>query len=138
MEEEIKNLTSKIETVRSSIYNYIVNTEHYIFYWIYNKEVQDFIKQYPYDYEDMIYINVLNVSHAPSIRICFKCHPDDIEYIDRYAVLSEFKDSTKTKWLEWGGNVKDRQIAEKEEELEYHKERIEAIVKELECLRNNK
>ncbi len=137
MEEEIKSLTYKIETLRSDIYHYIVNTEHYIFYWIYNKEVQEFIKANPDDYEDLIHIHVLNISHAPSIRIYFEGHPDEIEYVDRFAVLSEFKDSTKTKWFEWGGNVKDRQIVEKEEQLEYHKERIEAIVKELEQLKNN-
>jgi hypothetical protein len=132
---ELNNILENIEKLEKDVYDYIVNTEHYIFYWIHNKEVQEFINEYPDEYEDMIHIHVTNVSDIPTIKICFERHPDDIEYINRYAILSTFRHETNARWLEWGGNVKDRQIAEKEEELEYHKERIEAIVKELEHLK---
>lgn len=134
---ELKKLLSEIEMIRKDILDYILNTEHYIFNWISNKEVQNFIQEYPNEYEDMIYLRVINVSPSPTIRIYFENHPDDVEYIDRHTVLSTFKDSTKARWFEWNGMVKERQILEKEQELKYFKEQLEKTEKELEHLKNN-
>lgn len=132
---ELKNLLSKIEMVEKDILDYILNTEHYIFNWISNKEVQNFIQEYPNEYEDMIYLRVIHVSSSPTIRIYFENHPDDVKYIERYTVLSTFKDSTKARWLECNGKVKEKQILEKEQELEYFKEQLEKTEKELEELK---
>ena len=134
---ELKNLLSKIEDVEKDILDYILNTEHYIFNWICNKEVQDFIKEYPDDYEDKIYLSVINASISPTIRIYFEDHPDGVKYIERYMVLSTFKDSTKARWFEWNGMVKEKQIAEKEEQLEYYKAQLERTKEELEKLKEN-
>lgn len=134
---ELKNIISKIENVEKDILDYISNTEHYLFYWISDKAVQNFIKEYPDDYEDRFYIIVINVSDSPTIRIYFEDHPDEVEYIERYAVLSTFKDSTKAKWLEWKGNLKEKQILEKEQEVEYFKKKLEETEKELEKLKEN-
>lgn len=132
---ELKNILSKIENVEKDILDYILNTEHYLFYWISDKAVQNFIKEYPDDYEDRFYIIVINVSDSPIIRIYFEDHPDEVEYIERYAVLSTFKNSTKARWLEWNGKVKEIQIAEKEKEIEYFKKKLEETEKELEELK---
>lgn len=134
---ELKNIISKIENVEKDILDYISNTEHYLFYWISDKAVQNFIKEYPDDYEDMFYIIVINVSDSPTIRIYFEDHPDGVKYIERYMVLSTFKDSTKAKWLEWKGNLKEKQILEKEVEIEYFKKKLEESEKELEELKRN-
>lgn len=134
---ELKNILSKIENVEKDILDYILNTEHYLFYWISNKEVQNFIQEYPDDYEDRFYIIVINVSDSPTIRIYFEDHPDEVEYIERYAVLSTFKNSAKARWSEWNGKVKEMRIAQKEEELEYYKEHLEKTKKELEELKRN-
>lgn len=133
---ELKNIISKIEDVENDILDYISNTEHYLFYWISNKEVQNFIKEYPNEYENMVYINVINVSDSPTIRIYFEDHPDGVKYIERYAVLSTFKDSTKARWFEWNGMVKEKRIAEKEVQLEYYREQLEKTEKELEKLKS--
>lgn len=135
--DDVKNLITKIGNVQNEVLDYISNTEHYLFYWISNKEVQNFIKEYPDDYEDMFYIIVINVSASPTIRIYFEDHPDGVKYIERYAVLSTFKDSTKARWFEWNGMVKEKQIAEKEAQLEYYREQLEKTEKELEYLKNN-
>lgn len=132
---ELKNILSKIENVEKDILNYITNTEHYLFYWISDKAVQNFIKEYPDDYEDRFYIIVINVSDSPIIRIYFEDHPDEVEYIERYAVLSTFKNSTKARWLEWNGKMKEIQIAEKEKEIEYFKKKLEETEKELKELK---
>jgi hypothetical protein len=133
---ELKNILENIEKVEKDVLDYILNTEHCLFYWISDKAVQNFIKEYPDDYEDMFYLLVIDTSTSPTIRIYFEDHPDGVEYIERYAVLSTFKDSTKARWFEWNGMVKEKQIAEKEQQLEYYKAQLERTKEELEKLKS--
>jgi len=132
---EPKEIIEKISSIEEEIYNYIINTEHWLFYWITNKEVQDFIKEYPEDYEDRVHLQVSNISSSPSFIIKFDTHPDDIESIERYAVLYTFRDSVKAKWLEWNGKVKELQIKEKEQELAYYKKKVSDTEKEIKELK---
>ena len=133
---EIKEILIKISSIEEEVYNYIINTEHWLFYWIANKEVQDFIKEYPEDYEDMVHLRIDYVGATTMCSIIFDEHPNDIESIDRYAMLPTFRDSVKARWLEWNGKVKERQIEEKEKELVYHKHKISEIEKAILDLKN--
>ena len=133
---EVKEIINKISSIDEEIYNYIINTEHWLFYWIANQEVQDFIKEYPEDYDDRVHLQVGNISSSPSFVIKFDDHPNDVESIERYAVLYTFRDVVKAKWLEWNGKVKERQIEEKEKQIAYYKERIGKIEKEILNLKN--
>lgn len=132
---ELKNILSKIENIKKDILDYITNTEHYIFNWIYSTEVQNFIKEYPDEYEDLIYLQIINVSESPTIRIYFTGHPDEIEYIERCVFLPTFRDMVKAGWLKWGGDIKKIQITEKKREIEYFKKKLEETEKELEELK---
>lgn len=128
---EVKEIINKISSIEEEIYNYITNTEHWLFYWITNKDVQDFVKEYPEDYDYMVHLEIRNISSSPSFKIKFDDHPNDVGYIERYAVLNTFRDSVKARWLEWNGKVKEYQIEEKEKELAYHKKEAEKIEKEI-------
>jgi len=133
---EVKEIIDKISSIEKEIYDYVIGTEHWLFYWITNREVQDFIKEYPEDYESMIHLQISNISAAPSFVIKFDDHPNDIESIERFAHLYTFRDSVKARWLEWNGKVKELQIKEKEEELAYHKEKVDELEKEILELKN--
>ena len=133
---EVKEIINKISSIEEEIYNYIINTEHWLFYWISNKEVQDFIKEYPEDYEDRVHLQVGNIGSSSSFVIKFDDHPYDVGSIERYAILYTFRDIVKARWLSWNGKVKELQIKEKEEELAYHKERVGEIEKEILELKN--
>ena len=133
---EVKEIINKISSINGEIYNYIINTEHWLFYWITNKEVQNFIKEYPEDYDDRVHLKVRNISSSPSFVIKFDDHPNDVESIERYAVLYTFRDVVKARWLEWNGKVKEFQIKEKEKELAYHKDKVNEIEKEILELKN--
>ena len=133
---EVKEIINKISSIEGEIYNYIINTEHWLFYWITNSEVQDFIKEYPEDYEDRVHLQVSNIGSSPSFVIKFDEHPNDIGSIERYAVLYTFRDVVKARWLEWNGKVKELQIKEKEEELAYYKVKVGEIEKEILELKN--
>ncbi len=133
---EVKEIIGKITSIEEEIYNYITNTEHWLFYWIANKEVQDFIKEYPEDYEDKVHLQVGSISCSPSFVIKFDDHPDDIRSIERYGVLYTFRDVVKARWLEWNGKVKELQIEEKENELAYYKEKVSETEKAILELKN--
>ena len=128
---EVKELINRISVLDSDIYKYITDTEHCLFYWIANKEVQDFIKEYPEDYDDRVYLQVSNISSSPSFIIKFDDHPDDIKSIERFGVLATFRDSVKARWLEWNGKVRELQIKEKEHALEYYKKKVIETEKEI-------
>lgn len=133
---EAKEIIEKISSIEKEIYTYIIGTEHWLFYWITNKEVQDFIKEYPEDYEDRVHLSVYSLSpNSPQFEISFDDHPNDVEHIQRYGVISTFRDSVKAKWLEWNGKVKDMQIEEKEKELAYYKEKVVKTEKEIDELK---
>lgn len=121
---EVKEIINKITSIEEEIYNYITNTEHWLFYWIANKEVQDFIKEYPEDYDDKVHLQVGSISCSPSFVIKFDDHPNDIKSIERYGVLYTFRDVVKARWLQWNRKVKELQIEEKEKELAYYKEKV--------------
>ena len=77
----------------------------------------------------------MNISDTPLIKIIFDEHPDDIVSIERYIMLSTFRDTTKARWMEWNGKVKALQISEKEEELNYYKKKVDETEKEIEELK---
>lgn len=133
---EAEELLNKISVLDSDIYKYITDTEHWLFYWITNKEVQDFIKAYPEDYDDMVHLQVRNISSSPTFVIRFDEHPNDIGSIERCAVLCTFRDVVKARWMDWNGKVKERQIEEKEKELEYLKKQMDKIEKSILELKN--
>ena len=132
---EAKEIIDRITSIEKEVYNYITNTEHWLFYWIANKEVQDFIKEYPEDYDDRVHLQVSNISTSPSFVIKFDDHPNDVVSIERYAVLYTFRDTVKARWLEWNNKVKELQIEEKEKELAYYKKKIVETEKEIKELK---
>lgn len=133
---EAKEIIDRITSIEKEVYNYITNTEHWLFYWITNKEVQDFIREYPEDYEDRVHLSIYSLSpNSPEVKINFDDHPNDVEYILRYGHLATFRDSVKAKWLEWNGKVKEMQIRDKEKELAHYKKKVVEIEKEIKELK---
>lgn len=132
---DIKEILNDITWLEDEILDYITSTEHCLFNWISNKEIQNFIKAYPEDYENMFHLTVRYASSTPLIKISFVDHPDDIEYIERYTVLSTFRDTTKAQWMTWNGKLKEMQISEKEKTLNYYKKKVDEIEKEIEELK---
>jgi len=122
--KDIKEIIDNVNSLRDDILDYITSTEHCLFNWISNKEVQDFIKAYPEDYEFMFHLSVISVDASPLIKISFDEHPNNITYMNIYTVLSTFRDTTKARWMEWNGKVKELQISEKEKELNYYKKKV--------------
>ena len=133
---EERELINKIASIEKEVYDYVINTEHWLFYWIANKEVQDFIKEYPEDYADRVHLQIQTISSTPSFIIKFDDHPNDIESIKRSAFLYTFRDIVKASWLVWNGKVKEIQIEEKEKEIAYHKQKVSELEKELLEIKN--
>ena len=132
MENDIvKNLINEFTILEDKILDYIESTENWIFYWIDEKEVQNFIETYPEDYEFMAHVHIKNISGSPLVHIDFDEHPDGIESIERYAPLYYFRETTKANWLKWNGKIKELQRLEIEKEIQFHKRRIAELESEL-------
>ena len=127
----VKKLTDEITSLENKILDYIKNTENWLFYWIDNKEVQNFVEAYPEDYEIMAHVSIKNISFSPLVHIDFDEHPDGIESIERYVPLYFFRETTKANWLKWNGKIKDLQRLEIEKEIHFHKRRIAELESEL-------
>lgn len=133
--KDMKEIIDNVNSLRNDILEYIISTEHCLFNWISNKEIQNFINAYPEDYENKFHLSVSNINTSPLIKISFDEHPDDISYIERYAVLTTFRGTTNARWLEWKGTVKEMQISEKEKTLDYYKKMVDKTEKEIEELK---
>lgn len=133
--KDMKEIIDNVNSLRNDILEYIISTEHCLFNWISNKEIQNFINAYPEDYENKFHLSVSNINTSPLIKISFDEHPDDISYIERYAVLTTFRGTTNARWLEWKGKVKEMQISEKEKTLDYYKKMVDKTEKEIEELK---
>lgn len=132
---DIEMILDNISSIKDEVLDYIKSTEHCLFNWISNREVQNFIREYPEDYEDKFHLTVCSIGSSPLIRISFDEHPDDISYIERYAILTTFRETTKARWMEWNGKVKELQISEKEKELNYYKNMVDKTEKEIKELK---
>lgn len=133
--KDLKEIIDNINSLRNDILEYIISTEHCLFNWISNKEIQNFINAYPEDYENKFHLSVSNINTSPLIKISFDEHPDDISYIERYAVLATFRGTTNARWMEWKGKVKEMQISENEKTLDYYKKMVDKTEKEIEELK---
>lgn len=131
MENDIvKKLTDEITSLDNKILDYIESTENWIFYWIDNKEVQNFVEAYPEEYEFMAHVSIKNISVSPLVCIYFDEHPDGIESIERYGPLYYFRETANANWLKWNGKIKDLQRLE-------IKKKFSSIKKELQNLKVN-
>ena len=133
---EAKEIIAKISSITRDIYDYVLNTKHWLFYWIDNKEVQEFIKAYPDEYEKMVYLSLVSINAAPLFKITFEEHPDNVSSISRYAALAEFREVTKAKWIEWNGYVNELQISEMEKNLAYFKKKVAETEEEIKKLKS--
>lgn len=132
MENDIvKEIRKEITILEDKILDYIKNTENWLFYWIDNKEVQNFVEAYPEDYEIMAHVSIKDVNVSPLVHIDFDKHPEGIESIEKYAPLYYFRETTKANWLKWNGRIQELQRLEIEKEIQFHKKRIAELESEL-------
>ena len=136
-ERNILEIIADSAALCKEVRNYILNTDNYIFYWIRNKEVKDYIEEYPDDFEDRIDISIDSISgNSASVKIIFtSSHPHDFESIHRYCTLSTFRDSAKGEFAQYGGRITELKIKEAEEKLKYHEQEVEKTKKEIEELK---
>ncbi len=134
---KVTKILNKISSIKDEIYNYIINTEHWLIYWINADVVQEFIGAYPEDYEDRVSLSILEFNEiSVTIAIHFVEHPSAVKSIRRYIGLATFRDEVKANWEEWGSHLNKSLAETKEEELEYYKGKVAEIEEELKKLKN--
>ena len=129
-----EEINKSIISLKREIKNYIMDTPHYIVYWIHNQEIKDIIDEYPNDYENRVNIEVSSIDITPTIKIYFDNHPYDVEYITRYCDISNFREKVEKEWARVERGINEYRIKELQEEFEYHKRSAEEIEKTMKSL----
>lgn len=130
-ERTATDITTDISNLLGEVRKYIENTPNCLFYWIGNKEVQDFIKKYPEDYDYMFNIKVTSL-RGISCEVEIELEETKIT---RNCILPNFRQDVEVRFAEWNGKVKELQIAEVEKAIEYHTKEIEKLKSEIAELR---
>ena len=126
-ERTAKDIVEDISNILGEVRKYLEDTPNCLFYWISNKEVQDFVKDNPEDYDYMFNINVISlrgISCEVEIEI-------EETKITRFCILPNFRRDVELRFAEWNGKVKELQIAEAEKGIEYHAKEIEKLKNEI-------
>ena len=126
-ERNILKTIEDIDKLFKEVRSYILNTEHYIFYWIANREIKDYIEEYPDDFEDNIKLTVdeLNGGNSVTVEIEFEYdHPHNVERIQRFCHLDTFRDEVKFRFAEYKGSIAELRLKEAERDLEHYKKYI--------------
>ena len=125
MDEDLKTILTDITNLRKKISDYVINTEHWIYYWISSDEILNLIEEYPENYEEKVSISLMSIQND-SCLFRIKIDTDSLSYIDRYCIISTFRNTVKARYLQFNDEIKKKKLDELYENLEYY----ERIVKE--------
>lgn len=132
-ERNILDIIEDIIKLRQEVEQYILNTPHYIFYWIANREIKDYIEEFPEDFEENIAIKVDGVSGCTAtITIIFNhAHPYGVESIKRFCVLSSFREVTEKYYAEFNGSITELKLKELHKQLDYYKKKVSDLEEDI-------
>lgn len=138
-ERNIAEIIGDICELREEVEQYILNTPHYIFYWITNREIKDYIEAFPEDFEDNISLEVNNVSGgSATVTITFDHdHPNDVKSIQRFCFLPSFREFTKGHYAEFNGSITELKLKELQTERDHYKKRVSELEEEIAQLNPN-
>lgn len=138
-ERNIAEIIGDICELREEVERYILNTPHYIFYWITNREIKDYIEAFPEDFEDNISLKVDNVSGgSATVTITFDHdHPYEVESIQRFCFLPSFREFTEEHYAEFNGSITELKLKEMQTKLDHYKKRVSELEEEIAQLNPN-
>lgn len=136
MDDNILKILDNIHQSFKDIREYVLNTEHYIFYWIENDEIKQFIEDNPEDYEDEFEFTILNVGGGTAtVRLDFHLYGYDTS-ITRCMFLNTFRQTVKSKWLQYHDKINELRISETEDRIASLKKQLDEEEKFLAELKN--
>lgn len=119
---QTSEILNKMSELRKEVENFIVNTEHFIFYWIEEDEVKDFVKKNPEKYEDLIQLSVETIDDSSAtVKIQLGTSGNSVIY--RQCHLKTFKAYTEYQWNRFNGRIKELRIKQVQENLDYYRQR---------------
>lgn len=138
-ERNILDIIGNICELKEEVERYILNTPHYIFYWITNREIKDYIEAFPEDFEDNIALKVDDVSGgSATVTITFNHdHPNDVDSIQRFCFLPSFREFTEEHYAEFNGSITKLKLKELQKELDYHKKKVSELEEKIAQLNSN-
>ena len=143
IEESIINRSSEL---MEDIRRYILSNENWIYYFLNplsqsdtNKPIEDIIKEFPFDWENYIDIQI-NDFNGSSAKIIIEIdNGDEMPLrLNRLIYIPNFSDTIERNKKLMDGKINDIKIANLKEEIESCKNRIAEKEAELEKLLTNK
>ena len=130
-------LITRYSDLERDIKKYITDTENWLYYWIDNPEVKNYLREFPDDWEDGVFLSIYSLSgNCMQCTISFKEHPDDVDSITRWCYLNNFRNNTIVKYKQWHSGVRERQLEELNEELEYYAKKAKEVETKINKLKN--
>lgn len=141
-ESIIKRSSELMEDIR----RYILSNKNWIYYFLNplsssdaNKPIEDIIKEFPFDWEDYIDVNI-NDFNGSSVKIAIIIDTGDEMPIslNRFIYIPNFSDTIERNKKLMDGKIHDIKIANLKEEIESCKNRLVEKEAELEKLLTDK
>ena len=98
---EIKDIRSKIGSIFLAIEEYIKSTDHWLYYWINEPKIKEFIQDDPNEYETSILdLSVTSVGAvSANVEIRFLNQDNEEDVLDHFCILEKFRDTVNTNYL---------------------------------------
>lgn len=125
-------LSKEIGEIMSKVYHYITDTPDWIYYFIFNEKIRDFVDNHP-SWRDNMNFLVDGIKGAGVVYVSI--YTDDFE-IHTEASLHSFRDTVKSNYEMARQSVKDYRIAKLEEEIEFAKGLLSKKTEELRRLKD--
>lgn len=121
MEQQLSDILKNYEDLKKQVYDFITNTEHFIFYWIEEGEVKSFIKKNPDNYEELIKLSVVSISETSAWVIIRFANANNLS---TRCDFGSFKEYTLYQWEKFNGQLKQHRIRQIKNEINYYRQKL--------------
>ena len=121
MEQQLSDILKNYEDLKKQVYDFITNTEHFIFYWIEEGEVKSFIKKNPDNYEELMKLSVVSISETSAWVIIRFANANNLS---TRCDFGSFKEYTLYQWEKFNGQLKQHRIRQIKNEINYYRQKL--------------
>ena len=131
-----KQLIKHISNVFTDVKEYITSNENWIYYFIDNKDVFQFLTKNPSNWKDEVNMKIEHIEHnLVKVAIRFEDENGEEIILKGNIILSNFEIRVKCNYIKMQEDILSYKIKEKEDELEYFEKRCKEVRKDIEDLK---
>ena len=133
---DIKEILNDITTLEDEVYHYVRSTPNWIFYWLDNPNIKDFLIAHPDDYNRYVSLEIISIDSTFQCEVyLYERESDTEECVELVGSLSNFRQTVEERWKEWKSDYREKKINDIEQALAFHKEKIASLENDLNKLK---